>query len=178
MLARRARDWNTEGVARAMRWLRGHRPEDLLLNGLLTVAILGALAVGYWAWRADSQAARPVVAGRVLAESPTSTRARATSTTATTAPAPPATAPPALETAPPPLLPDTGPAPTGRTRRRAPSGTVVTAPPQVLTSVPPTTPPATAPATTTTTRRTTTTTEPSTTTTTTTEPQLVGGAPR
>ena len=57
-------------MARAIRWVRDHRPEDLLLNGLLTVAILGALAVGYWAWRADSQAASPVVAGRVLLAHP------------------------------------------------------------------------------------------------------------
>jgi hypothetical protein len=163
-------------MARAIRWVRDHRPEDLLLNGLLTVAILGALAVGYWAWRADSQAARPVVAGRVLTETPSSTRARTTTTTAP-APAPDGTAPPVLA-APPSLLPDTGPAPERRSRRsrgRAPDGTVVTAPPQVLTSVPPTAPPATVPPTSTTTRPLPTTTTTSPPTTTTTDPgQVVG----
>lgn len=148
-------------MSRPIRWLQRHRPEDLLLNGLLAAGILGGLAVGYWAWRADSDAARPVVAGRVVTESPSSTRA-----TTTTAPAPPAEAPPALLPTP-SVLPDTGPAPTRRSRRGAASssGPVVTAPPQVL--VAPTTPPATAPATTTTRPApTTTTTAPATTTTT------------
>jgi hypothetical protein len=148
-------------MARAIRWIRDHRPEDLLLNGLLLVAILGAVAVGYWAWRADSQAARPEVTDRVVTEPPRSTRARATTTTtAVTAPDP--TTPPVVA-APPLLLPDTGPAPAPRSRRgvrtRAPAGTVVTAPPQVLTSLP-TTPPTTAPAPPSTTRPTPTTTRP------------------